>query len=107
MTYEVEAAKATHEALEIVGHSEEPLLPARLPLDLGLNSGLHTVQHTRHCRKDTGLQCCHIICHFLDISLHHTVDTLGHTVDTLGLVLLNEDQGCRKKKVATNASLCC
>lgn len=37
MPYKVEATEATHEPLQVVGHSEEALLPAGLPLDLGLN----------------------------------------------------------------------
>lgn len=37
MPYKVKATQATHEPLQVVGHSEETLLPAGLPLDLGLN----------------------------------------------------------------------
>ena len=69
--YKVEAAQAAHEALDVVGHPEKPLLPARLPLDLGLNARLHAVQHTWHCCKDAGLQRCHIIRHLLHIPLQH------------------------------------
>lgn len=37
-SYKVKAPKATHKALDVVSHSEEALLPARLSLDLGLDS---------------------------------------------------------------------
>ena len=74
MTYKVKAAETAHEALDIVCHSEEALFPARLPLDLGLNSRLHSVQHTRHCCKDAGPQSRYIICHLLDISLQQEKD---------------------------------
>ena len=74
MTYKVKTAQASHEALDIVGHSEEALFPARLPLDLGLDAGLHAVQNPRYCCKDAGAQGRHIIRHLLHISLQRKHD---------------------------------